>query len=137
MMKAQNILADFIERIKADEYFGDIRVTRAYPDTVKPTLLKKAVVAVGIKSIDIDENSIGQDIKAGSYSVFSNIYVPYFFDKRAMEQIVFRICRDISDLNIVAIEISKISANSVAECFVMKAVFTFNDNLSFGDDDNE
>lgn len=137
MMKARNILTDFIKRIKADEYFDNIIVTRAYPDTVKPTLLKKAVVAVGIKNIDLDENSLGQNVKTGSYSIFSNIYVPYSFDKCALEQIVFRICKNISALNIVAIEISEISANSTVECFVMKAVFTFNDKLSFGDSEYE
>lgn len=131
MIKAENILSDFMDKLEADEFFGNVRLTRAYPNVIKPTLLKKAVVALGIKSINVDENSVGQNIKSGSYSVFADIFVPYSYGKYEMEQIVFRICRNISERNIVAIEISEITANSTAECFVMKSVFTFNDEICF------
>lgn len=131
MIKTESVLSDFIHKLEADEFFENIRITRAYPDVIKPTRLKNAVVAVGIKNIEVDENSIGQDIKSGSYSIFANIYVPHAYDKRSFEQIVFRICRDISELNVVAIEISEITVNSTAECLVMRSVFTFNDEICF------
>ena len=131
MIRTENILSDFMDRLAADEFFENVKITRAYPDVIKPTQLKKAVVAVGIRNIVVDENSIGQDIKSGSYSVFADIFVPYSYDKQRMDQIMFRICRDISQLNVVAIEISGITANTAAECFVMKSVFTFNDEICF------
>ena len=131
MIKTKNILADFIARLEADEFFKNVRITRAYPDAIKPTQLKKAVIAVGIKNIEVDENSLGQDIKSGSYSIFADIFVPYSYDKQTFERIVFRICADISELNLVAIEISGVTANTTAECYVMKSVFTFNDEISF------
>ena len=131
MIKTKNILADFIARLETDEFFKNVRITRAYPDSIKPTQLKKAVIAVGIKNIEVDENSLGQDIKSGSYSIFADIFVPYSYDKQTFERIVFRICADISELNLVAIEISGVTANTTAECYVMKSVFTFNDEISF------
>lgn len=134
MIKTENILSDFIDRLEADKFFENIKIIRAYPDEIKPTLLKKAVVALGIKSIDVDESSLGQNIKSGSYSIFADIFVPYSHDKQSMEQIVFRICRNISELNLVAIEVSGITANTTAECFVMKSVFTFNDEICFKED---
>ena len=134
MIKTENILSDFMNKLEADDFFEDVRLTRAYPDVIKPTQLKKAVVAVGIKSIEVDENSVGQNIKSGSYSIFADIFVPYSYDKQGMEQIVFRICRDIAELNMVAIEVSGITVNSTAECFVMKSVFTFNDEICFKED---
>ena len=137
MIHAGRIVSDFIEKIKADKYFNDIQVTRAYPNAIKPTLLKNAVVAVGIKEINVDENSLGENIKAGTVSLFANIYVPYSFDKGNFEKIVFRICSIASDFNIVSVNISEISTNSVAECFVMKAVFTFNNEICFKDDEDE
>ena len=131
MIKTENILSDFIDKLEADDFFENIRITRAYPDEIKPTQLKKAVVAVGIRNIEVDESSIGQDIKSGSYSLFANIFVPYSYDKQTFERIVFRICMDISELNLVAIEVSGVTANTTAECYVMKSVFTFNDEISF------
>ena len=134
MIKTENILSDFMDRLAADEFFENVKITRAYPDVIKPTQLKKAVVAVGIRNINVDENSVGQDIKSGSYSIFANIFVPHSYDKQGIEKIVFRICRDISELNVVAIEISSITANSTAECLVMQSVFTFNDEICFRGD---
>ena len=134
MIKAENILSDFIEKLEADEFFEDVRIKRAYPDEIKPTLLKKAVVALGIKSIEVDENSIGQDIKSGSYSVFADIFIPYSFDKQSFERIVFKICADICGLNLVAIEISGITADATAECYTMKTLFTFNGEICFKGD---
>lgn len=134
MIKAENILPDFIGKLEADDFFKNVRLTRAYPDEIKPTQLKKAVVAVGLKNIDVDENSVGQDIKSGSYSVFADIFVPYSFNKQSFEEIVFRICKDISELNLVAIEISGIKADTTAECYMMKSLFTFNDEICFKGD---
>ena len=134
MIKAENILSDFIGKLEADDFFKNVRLTRAYPDEIKPTQLKKAVVAVGLKNIDVDENSVGQDIKSGSYSVFADIFVPYSFNKQSFEEIVFRICKDISELNLVAIEISGIKADTTAECYMMKSLFTFNDEICFKGD---
>ena len=131
MIKAENILSDFTALLEADDYFSDTRIIRAYPDEIKPTLLKKAVIAVGLRSIEVEDGSVGQSVKSGSYGIFADIFVPYSHDKKAMEQIVFRICRDISQLNIVAIEVSGISVNTTAECFVMHCLFTFNDEICF------
>lgn len=134
MIKTENILSDFIDKLEADEFFENVKVTRAYPNEIKPTQLKKAVVAVGIRNIEVDENSIGQDIKSGSYSVFADIFVPYSYDKQTFERIVFRICMDVSELNLVAIEISGITANTTAECYMMKSLFTFNNEICFKED---
>ncbi|MDE7124220.1 MAG: hypothetical protein K2N83_01855, partial [Eubacterium sp.] len=119
MINAERIMPDFIELITADEYFKDIQVTRAYPGVIKPTLLKNAVVAVGIKEINVEDSSLGENVKTGSISVFANIYVPYSFDKSNFEKIVFRICSNVAEFNIVSVNISEITANSASECFVM------------------
>lgn len=137
MIYAERIITDFIELITADEYFKDIQIIRAYPGVIKPTLLKNAVVAVGMKEINVEDSSLGENVKTGTISVFANIYVPYSFDKSKFEKIVFRICRNVAEFNIVAVKISEITVNSASECFVMKVVFTFNDELCFRDDEDE
>lgn len=131
MIKAANIVSDFISRIKADDYFGDITVTRAFPNVIKPTLLGKAAVAAGIKEINIEETSLGQNVKAGSTSIFADIYVPFSFEKERLEEIAFRICACTADMNIVSIEISEISVNKAAACYTMRVVFTFSGGLEF------
>lgn len=137
MIKAENILNEFLSRILDDRYFADIQITRAYSNSFKPTILKNTAVAVGIKSIELDENSLNESVKAGSFSVFADIFLPFEYDKAVPESIVFRICRDVSDFNIVSISISEIKANSLAQCYVMRAIFTFNNEIEFGGDCNE
>lgn len=137
MIKAESILHEFLSRILDDRFFADIQITRAYPDVIKPTLLKNAAVAVGIESIELDENAISENVKAGSFSVFTDIFIPFQFSKAVPESIVFRICRDVADFNIVSIKISEIKANSLAQCYVMRAVFTFNNEIGFGGKENE
>ena len=137
MICAERIMTDFIELITADEYFKDIQILRACPGGIKSTLLENAVVAVGLKEINVEDSSLGESVKTGTISVFANIYVPYSFDKSNFEKIVFRICRNVAEFNIVSVNISEITANSASECFVMKVVFTFNDELCFRDDEDE
>ena len=137
MIKADYILHEFLSRILDDRFFSNIQITRAYPKAVKPTVLENVAVAVGIKSIELDENSINENVKAGTFSIFTDIFLPFEFDQTVPESIVFRICKDVSDFNIVSIQISEIKANSLAGCYVMRAVFTFNNQLNFGGNDDE
>lgn len=137
MIKAEHILINFLNRILDDRFFADVQITRAFPAAVKPTVLKNAVIAVGIKSIDIDDNSLGSNVKTGTFSVFADIFVPFSEDKTTPEKFVFRICRDTADFNIVSISVSEIKANSTAECYVMRSVFTFNNEISFWSDEDE
>lgn len=137
MIHAESILNEFLSRILDDRFFANIQITRAYPNAVKPTVLKNTAVAVGIKSIELDENAVYEHVKAGTFSVFTDIFLPYESDKTVPESIVFRICRDVADFNIVSIRISEIKADSFAQCYVMRAVFTFNNELFFGGKEDE
>ena len=126
MIHAESILNEFLSRILDDGFFANIQITRAYPNAVKPTVLKHTAVAVGIKSIELDENAVYEHVKAGT-----------FRGKTVPESIVFRICRDVADFNIVSICISEIKADSFAQCYIMRAVFTFNNELCFGGKEDE
>ncbi|MDE5670627.1 MAG: hypothetical protein K2I14_04080 [Eubacterium sp.] len=137
MIKAEKILNEFLSRLLDDRFFADIQLTRAYPNAVKPTVLKNTAVAVGIKSIELDDNAVYENVKAGTFSVFADVFLPFESDKTVPEAIVFRICRDVSDFNIVSINISEIKANSLAQCYIMRAVFTFNNELFFGGKEDE
>lgn len=131
MIKAENILSAFLGKILDDKFFADIQITRAFPGVIKPTLLKNAVIAVGLKSLEADESSLGDNVKTGSFSIFTDIYVPFSDDLTTAEKIIFRICKNTAAFNISAVSISEMSADSLAECYVMRAVFTFNSELDF------
>ncbi len=137
MIEAESILNEFLSRILDDRYFADIQITRAYPNAIKPTVLNNPAVAVGIKSIELDDNAVNENVKAGTFSVFADVFLPFESDLTVPEAIVFRICRDVSDFNIVSINISEMKANSLAQCYIMRAVYTFNNELTFGGKNNE
>ena len=131
MIKAEKMLDCFMDRLKADSYFDSIKIIRAYPHSVKPTLLKNAVVAAGIRNIELEGESVMQNVRTGKYSIFTDIFVPCSFERRALEDIVFRISADVAKLNVASIEISAASSFHTEECFSMRAVFTFHDEIGF------
>ena len=137
MFKAENILAGFLGRLLDYRFFADVQITRAFPRTVKPTVLKNTVIAVGIQEIHIDDASIGGDVKTGFFSVFADIFVPFSDESATPEKFVFRICRDTADFRIVSVRVSEIKTNSTAGCYVMRAVFTFHNEIVFGGNGDE
>ncbi len=133
MIKAEEILEEFIGALEADSFFDDIKIIKAYPHSIKPSFPSNAVVAAGIKHIELDDSGVMQSIKTGKYSIFTDIFVPYSLNRQRLEDIVFRISGDVAKFNIISIEITGANADNTAECFVMRAVFTFGGEIGFGE----
>lgn len=137
MIKADNIIDDFIAKIRANQYFSDKKVVCAYPYSVKPTVLKKVVVAAGIKEIHLSDASVGQNVKAGSYSVFADAFIPFALSDTVPRQIVSEICKSVIKDNIVSVYVSEIKASRTAQCLVLRMDLTFNDELCFDTEVNQ
>lgn len=137
MLYPDKIADSFIKLVAANDYFDDKRVVKAYPEATKPTLLKHAVIAVGIKEINIDEASVGESVKRGSVSVFANIYIPFCVHDVRCEEVVSQICRAACDWSIISISASEMTADVKTQCRILKTVFTFNGEIFFGGDDDE
>lgn len=132
MIFPDEIIDDFIGRLKLNAYFDDKKIMRAFPHSVKPTLPRRAAVVAGIKEIALDEASIGENVKRGSISIYANIYIPFTLNGVNAEKIVCQICKSIDDFNIASIRVSETAPDMKTECYVTKTVFTFNDEFMLG-----
>lgn len=132
MIYLENIVNEFISKIEKNDFFSDKKVIRSYPVSFKQTLLKNPVIAVSFKDINMDENSVGENVKSCVYSISANIYVPFLCSNITAEKIVSEICKSIDDFEILGIKVSKTTSDSVTECYVTETVFTFNGETQFG-----
>ncbi|MGN0522375.1 MAG: hypothetical protein ACI4IQ_07040 [Eubacterium sp.] len=136
-MKINKCVDAFIERLKASPCFEDIKILGAYPCSVKPTQLTKTVIAVGLCDIDMSSSGLGEDSRAGCYSVFADIFLPWKADNAVMSDIFKNICAAVYDLNIIGIKAQRITVDNTTGSYVLKSVFTFNDEIDFGGDGDE
>lgn len=133
MIFIDNFLEEFIKKIKSNSFFDDKKVIRSYPVSVKETLLKQPVIAISFKDIDVDENSVGENVKLGFCSISANIYIPFLCKNITSEKIVSEIAKSVDDFNILSIKVTETLEDSVTECYVTKTVFTFNGEFKFGE----
>lgn len=131
MIKADKIVEAFISKLKANNYFSDKKIACAYSYSVKPTVLNRVMLAVGLENIELSDASVGQNVKAGSYSIFVDAFIPFEKYDTAGQEIVSEICKSIIDYNIVSISVSETKVSRTAQCLVLRTVLTFNDELCF------
>lgn len=134
MINARNAVNLFMEKLKTESYFKNKSVIHSFSYNQKPTVMTDTVISVGLKEINIDDNSLGQNVKSGTISIFCDVFMPYARGGAEAERIVCEICKCIKDFNIVSISVSDIFADENTQCLVMKSVFTFNDEITFEGD---
>lgn len=133
-MNIPSLLDSFARILKSDEYFDSVKIISAYPFTVKPTMLKENVIALGFSDISINDCCIGGDETDGYVKIFADIFVPLKEDGRIACQIFTRMCDDLKDMNIVAVSAQRIYSDSKSTAYVMKTQFTFRGAIEFGGD---
>ncbi|MCC8016604.1 MAG: hypothetical protein LIO43_04385 [Clostridiales bacterium] len=121
----------FINKIKENDFFADKKVIFAYPNYVKPTILKKAVIAVGIASADMKPVSLGQNYAGGILKIFADIYIPYNGESKTNAEIISKLSETVSDLNAVGICVYNEEVRSSAQCVSQMVLFSFSDEFSY------
>ncbi len=132
MLYIEKTVNDFISKLNKSDYFKDKIVLHSYPSSHKYTLLKKPIIAVSFKEINVNESAVGENFKAGTYCVCANIYIPFLCNNISAEEIVSEICKSVDDFDIVGIKVSKTIVDSLTECYVTETEFTFNGEVQFG-----
>lgn len=127
MIEAKSLVSNLVERIKADDFFQNTSVCRAYGTELKPTCSAGAVIVCGTVSADIQNAAIEQDIKAGSVTLFADIYVPWNMKNYDMQQAVARICAAAYSDNAVGVKLNEARSHKKAQCIMQRAEITYSD----------
>lgn len=134
-MKINTVTSNIKTIIKGNSFFDDINVINAFPYKMKSTRLKRAVVAIGIDTIEMRSDMIGESSRRGDICVFADIFLPTHFDISMMERIFSQLCSCFESFNIISIKTGRTRFDNNAQAYLLNTVFTFHDNIEFGSDD--
>lgn len=128
---------DFAAALKDAQYLDEAKIINAYPFCQIPTIIKRPIIAVGFDNASLKPNQIGDEIQSGDISVFADIYIPTDMDNKILADILGGICKAATGMNVTAIFSKGIEYEKTANAFVMRNVFTFNDEIDFGGEQGE
>lgn len=128
-MRIESFIDEFIDSIKKDDYFSDIKIIKAYPCTEAPVRLLKETIALGFDKVDFTSISIDDSNRAGSISVFADIFIPLKKDNGRAGDIFSRLCRSLCRYNVISVSAQRTVVDNNTASYVMKTEFTFNDEI--------
>lgn len=129
MMRIENIINELEELIKADGYFENIDVVKAYPRHPAPTRNSRETVALGIDSIDMDSPEADGSARSGNIAVFADIFVPIKLSNSLAFEILEKLCSVLCAFNVLSVSAQRITFDTDTSSYLLKTVFTFNDEI--------
>ncbi len=136
-MRLDNMLDEMVGIIKSDDYFNGIKVIKAYPFDVKPTRFACPYIALGLCEIDMHSISVDSAQRAGTVSVFADIYVSWKKDGAVIYDIFTRLCKVLSCFNVLSIKTQRMEYDTYTQANKLESVITFSDEIAFGGALNE
>lgn len=131
-MRLDMILDEIINLIKKDDYFNDIKVAKAYPCSAVPTKITKCIVAFGFDEIRLNSNQLDEGTRAGSVSIFADIFIPIKQNSTKGVEIFSRLCNVLSVYNVASVSAERLAVDRQTQTYVLKTGITFYDELLFG-----
>lgn len=131
-MRLDNLIDTLIEKIKADPFFDNISVIRAYPDVTKPTRLSRAYIALSLGEIDLSSSQLDSSSRAGEVRVCADIITPVNMEQPDLCDIFVRLCRVLDCYNIVSIYAGDSEVQRLIQARHMRTQITLKDEFLFG-----
>ncbi len=128
-MKIESLIDNLIKVISEDSYFSDIKLIKAYPCTIAPTRIGVETVAFGLDKISLSSSSVDDSNRDGDVSVFADIFIPIKTENSRAGEIFSRLCKCLSIYNILSVSAERITVDVNTSAYVLKTVFTFNDEI--------
>lgn len=124
-MYLDNETDELLDILKSSEKLNNINFIKACPYAKKPTKLLKKVCTLAPAELDLESVSVDNENFYGKYAVDVDLLVPYEFGSPAAFDDMENIVRCIMNERVCAIKLSSISRESSAECYKIRATFTF------------
>ena len=109
--------------LKSKKELEGISFIKACPYARKQTKISKKIAAIFPGELDLESISVDNENFFGKYAIDIDLFVPYEFGSPIAFDDMERIVRAIK--KICGIKLSSIVKASSAECYKMKATFTF------------
>lgn len=137
MVILSNVVDDFINKLKQDAHFKNVKIIKAYPYVAKPTRLSKIVLCLSLAEISADSCAIGDSCIYGDYKIDVDIFVPYKMGADSIGEVFSNIINACNDNLPISISTNNISNDRQTLCYTAKCSLVFNDALDIGGVDCE
>ncbi len=132
MVILSNVVDDFINKLKQDAHFENIKIIKAYPYVAKPTRLSKIVLCLSLAEISADNCSVGDNCIYGDYKIDIDIFVPYKIGADVISDVFSNIVNACNDNLPIGISTNNIKNDRDTLCYTAKCSLVFNDALNIG-----
>lgn len=124
-MYLDNETDELLDILKSAEKLKEIEFIKACPYAKKPTRLLKKVCTLAPAELDLESISVDNEDFYGKYAVNVDLFVPYEFGSPVAFDDMENIVRCVMDERVCAIKLSSVSRQTDAECYKIRATFTF------------
>ena len=137
MINLYSVCSDFITLLRQNSFFDNYLLCTSFPKSVKPTLLSHPAIAVSLGEVRFNDESIGQQVMAGSVSVSAKLFVPALIRNQVSpDEAIAQICKSAAGMRIVSLACEKPYVDKPADCTVQRIVITFSDEICFEEQEN-
>lgn len=137
MMNIKALLMNVVDTLKADPFFDDIKLVRAYPYMTKPTMPEEAIIAISIGEVKLKPCHIGEDSLMIELSLWTDIYVPFSLGTELGCDIFSRLCECVGRISPKCISSSRMVADKESGCYLLQCEITFDRELEVGGERGE
>lgn len=129
-MYLDNQINDLINRLRLSSTLGGIKFVLAYPYSRRPCTLSSRVAVIVPESMELE--SIGVDCLdyAGKAAIGINLFSPYRLGSPSTFDTMQKIVEQAITPMVTKIYVSPLETDESTECYRLKAVLTFDVDLS-------
>lgn len=126
------ILIEIKEKFSQSSLFQGVKIIMAYENRSKPVRLANPVVALGIDSVELSSDSVGENSRSGEIKVFADIFVPTDSDVINPQEIFINICKLLACYNVLSVTAQRMVYDSQTQSYLLAASVCFRDMVDFG-----
>lgn len=116
---------EMLKLLKSNSQLANISFIKACPYEKKQTKIKKKIATISVGELDLDSISVDNENFFGKFAVDIDLFVPYEFGSPIAYEDMGKIVRTVLNKSVCGIKLSSVVKASSAECYKMKATFTF------------
>jgi hypothetical protein len=132
MKMLDEFLNSFISRLKNSSDLDGVKIIRAYPNKIAPTVISTPIVAIGIDEQEHCPTGVGEEELFTQPQLFCDIFLPWEEEKETARKILTEICKIGLDYSLLSVRTQALTADSQTLSWCLKSQITFNDELILG-----
>ena len=132
-MYSDKKIAELIAELEQCAALDDVKIIKAFPYAIKPTVLDKAILTLSPGEVSCESVGIGDDCFHGSYGIDANVFVPYEMGSSLTADILSHFLQNSVDCRVQGVRVTPAQANDTLHCYTAGCTLTYYDEFDFGD----